>query len=139
LAVVADITVDNIGEFITIRGTAAGHNPPREDRAPHAFEIKDKDGKLIRIVAWPEIFDNVENKMLLNDHGTAIVITAEVTEYKGRLELQLHDWKEIRVGETTATTSIPVDTNTSSPSAVASKPVPAAHETETTKTKSPPR
>src|SRR5690606_17577205 len=86
-----------IGEFVTVRGHVAEFYPPPEPRAPYAFDLKEVGGQQMRVVAWPDIYERVDNHQLLKAPGTSVTLTAEVAEYKEKLELHLQDWEEITV------------------------------------------
>lgn len=104
ISAIDEITADHIGEFVTLYGTAAGYFLSREERAPHAFHVRDSAGQTIRVVAWPDIFENVKNKTMLQTSGTRVIITAQVAEHSGNLELQLQDWEELIVSAATSET-----------------------------------
>lgn len=104
LSAIEDITTDHIGEFVTLQGSAAGYFQPPEERTPYAFNIRDKNGQTIRVVAWPDIFENVKDKTLLQTTGTSVFITAQVAEHSGKLELHLQDWEELIVSAATSDT-----------------------------------
>ncbi len=96
------IKADNIGEFVTVEGVSAGYFVPREQRTPYALRLKDKSDNIIRVTAWPDIFERVSKRDLLHTTGTHVIVTAEVAEHDGELELHLQDWEELRISETTA-------------------------------------
>lgn len=94
---VADITPERIGEFITISGTTANFRSPRERREPYSFQLRDSAGGVIRVCAWPEMMTAIKGWQDLYTTGTAIRVTAEVTDHDGQYELQIQDWEEVTI------------------------------------------
>lgn len=94
---VTNIEPTNAGEFIRISGTIAEYIPPPEPRAPHAFILQDKAGDKMRVVAWRDIFERIDNHDALKTTGTKVTLTAEVVEYNEKIEIHVADWEEIDV------------------------------------------
>lgn len=91
------IVPDNIGEFLPISGQVAVVIPPPEPRAPYGFLLQDKAGDRMKVCVWPDIFARVDNRDLLQTTGSLVTMTAQVVEYKDKLELHVLDWEEIDV------------------------------------------
>lgn len=101
---VSSISNDNLGEFIAVSGHTKEFYPPPEPRAPYAFLLEDASTATMRVVIWPDIYARVDNHALLEQPGTSVTLTAEVAEYKDKIELHLQDWEEIHIESGTSST-----------------------------------
>jgi len=101
---ISSISSDNLGEFVAVSGRTKEFYPPPEPRAPYAFLLEDASTATMRVVIWPDIYARVDNHPLLEQQGTSVTLTAEVAEYKDKIELHLQDWEEIRIEPATSAT-----------------------------------
>lgn len=91
------ITPQQIGEFITVSGTAEQFRAPSSRREPYSFRLRDQSGQSIRVFAWPETMTAIKGWQDLTTTGTKVSMTAEVIDHEGEFELQIQDWAEVKV------------------------------------------
>lgn len=89
---------ERLGEFVTLSGTVSEFTSPTLQNEPYGFVLTDAAGDRIRVVTWPDIFKHVKKKSRLETTGTVVQVTAEVAEYKGKMELHVQDYEEVKVG-----------------------------------------
>jgi len=98
ISAIKRIKPEQMGEFVTLSGSVSEFTSPTLQNEPYGFILTDATGDKIRVVTWPDIFKHVKDRKRLETTGTVIEVTAEVAEYKGKMELHVQDYEEVKVG-----------------------------------------
>ena len=89
-ATIGTLTTSDVGRVVTLRGTLG---PPVSFSAGVKFTLGDSTGQVI-LLLWSDVYESVAEEL---GAGTQVVVTGEIAEYRGELELIPRNGGEIQV------------------------------------------
>jgi DNA/RNA endonuclease YhcR with UshA esterase domain len=91
---VSSIGQDSVGKQITVAGKTSSFRGSKQPKAPNSFFLNDGTGT-IRVVAWPDVFDQIKIKDSLSVDGTEVEAKGKLAEFKGKLEIHVGNAADI--------------------------------------------
>lgn len=91
---IEDIAASKVGSVVRVTGTIEDLKPPRGERHPWTWELKDDTGG-IRVAMWQNVKARIVNEDMLKE-GASVELTPEVTSYRGKVQLQVNNPDDIR-------------------------------------------
>ncbi len=97
---IASIGKEQVGKSVCIEGQVTGFRASRSERAPNSIYMQDASGG-IRVCVWPNVYSKLEPKISdqIRTTGTKVLLTAEVAEFRNKVELHLKDAEEVEAGK----------------------------------------
>jgi DNA/RNA endonuclease YhcR with UshA esterase domain len=93
---IGSITDSMLNSTVEIEATIAHITPPREgSRAPYRVRLSDQTGQ-INLIIWPDSFEVLKTR-LSPAVGDLIRVRAQVTQFRGEIQLTLRDVDNLRV------------------------------------------
>ena len=93
---VSSVTKDSVGKEVTVTGKTSSFRPSNQPKAPNSFFLTDSTGQ-IRIVAWPDVFDQIKDRDVLKTDGTEVVVKGKAAEFKSKLELHVGNAADLKL------------------------------------------
>jgi len=90
---IGELTVADVGRVVTLRGTLG---PPDPFSAGVKFPLDDGTGQIL-LLMWQDVYENAPEGL---GTGARVIVTGQVAEYRGELELIPRNGGEIRVTST---------------------------------------
>lgn len=113
-----------VDSTVEVEGTVKSISPPRDgSKAPVRIELNDGTGTM-NLVIWPDVYDVIKAQSPMAP-GTVVHASVKVSNYKEKLQLQVHAASDLRVVPKT-------ESEPAKPAAEASTPAAAPAETPAT-------
>jgi uncharacterized protein YdeI (BOF family) len=93
---ISDVSNAYVKSSVTLQGTITSYTPPRTDKAPHSFMLKDSSGS-IRIAAWKDAWDAIPFRDRIQP-GADVTVRVEISEFQRKLEGHLNSAADIQLG-----------------------------------------
>jgi DNA/RNA endonuclease YhcR with UshA esterase domain len=106
---VSDISKDNLAQEIAVEGTASSFRASTGEKSPNSFKLKDSSGS-IRIVIWPDVFDEIAGKDLLEKDGSHVKAEGKLAEYRDNLEIHVDKADAVKISAAEGGTSTSAET-----------------------------
>ena len=92
---ISSIAKNSVDKEVTIAGKASSFRPSTQPKAPNSLFLTDSTGQM-RIVIWPDVFDQVKDQTPLKTEGSELEVKGKVAEFRGKLEIHVANAADVK-------------------------------------------
>lgn len=93
---ISEINQSFLQNEVTIQGKVMAFTPPRTEKAPYSFLLKDNTGNL-RIAAWKDVWEKIPFNAQIQP-GADVTVKAKISSFQGNLEGHIDVPENIKMG-----------------------------------------